>query len=339
MALKEPRPHGEMHDEEINIDLNSASQAELEKLPVLGKERAKLIVENRPFENWNDVRKVPGFSEGMIDDLRRHGIELGNSQMPAHRSGEKGKEKVAQRRSVFLMIDMARTGKFAANPTGERNPGEGQSIIIADDNTILREGLKALLSSDPQLDVVGEVGDGQDAIRAVEKFKPALILMDPSMPGINGMDVIKEIKQRSPETKILVLTVHKTDEYLMTSLQAGADGYVLKDCTFVELGVAIRNVLDGKSYISPGVAGRLIEGFLKNNIDVTPPTGLDLLTSREKGILKMIAEGYRNKEIADFLCLSVKTVEKHRANLMQKLGLHSVSALTALAIDKGIITK
>ncbi len=216
---------------------------------------------------------------------------------------------------------------------------EKQKIIIAEDHTILREGLRALLSSDAELDVVGEAEDGQEAIRVVEKFKPALVLMDLSMPRMNGMDAIKEIKKRSPETKILVLTVHKTDEYIMATLQAGADGYVLKDSTNVELRLAIRNVLNGKFYISPGVSGKVIEGYLENKRPLRPSTPWETLTSREKGILKLIAEGYKNKEIADFLCISVKTVEKHRANLMQKLDLHSVSALTALAIEKGLINR
>ena len=216
---------------------------------------------------------------------------------------------------------------------------EKHKIIIAEDHTILREGLRALLSSDPDLEVVGEAEDGQEAIRVVEKFKPGLVLMDLSMPRMNGMDAIKEIKKRSPDTKVLVLTVHKTDEYILATLQAGADGYVLKDSTNVELRMAIRNVLGGKFFISPGVSGKLIEGYLENKRPLKPSTPWETLTSREKGILKLIAEGYKNKEIADFLCISVKTVEKHRANLMQKLDLHSVSTLTALAIEKGLITK
>jgi DNA-binding NarL/FixJ family response regulator len=163
--------------------------------------------------------------------------------------------------------------------------------------------------------------------------------MDLSMPRMNGMDAIKEIKKRSPDTKVLVLTVHKTDEYILATLQAGADGYVLKDSTNVELRMAIKNVLSGKFFISPGVSGKLIEGYLQNKRPLKPSTPWETLTSREKGILKLIAEGYKNKEIADFLCISVKTVEKHRANLMQKLDLHSVSTLTALAIEKGLITK
>jgi two-component system response regulator NreC len=214
-----------------------------------------------------------------------------------------------------------------------------QRIIIAEDHTILREGLRALLSSDPELEIAGEAEDGQEAIRCVEKFKPSLVLMDLSMPRMNGMDAIKEIKKRSPGTKVLVLTVHKTDEYILATLQAGADGYVLKDSTNTELRLAIRTVLNGKFFISPGISAKVIEGYLDNKRPLTPSTPWDTLTSREKGILKLIAEGYKNKEIAEFLCISVKTVEKHRANLMQKLDLHSVSALTALAIEKGLITK
>ncbi len=216
---------------------------------------------------------------------------------------------------------------------------EKHKIIIADDNRILREGLRALLSPDSELEVVGEAEDGQKAIRIVEKSKPALVLMDLSMPRMNGFYAIKEIKKRSPETKILVLTVHKTDEYILATFQAGADGYALKDSTNLELKMAIKNVLSGKCFISPGISGRVIEGYLRNKKPLKPSTPWDTLTSREKGILKLIAEGYKNKEIADFLCISVKTVDKHRANLMQKLNLHNISSLTALAIEKGVITK
>ena len=217
--------------------------------------------------------------------------------------------------------------------------GEKQRIVIAEDHTILREGLRALLSSDPDLEIVGEAEDGQEAIRCVEKLKPGLVLMDLSMPRMNGMDAIREIKKRSPETRILVLTVHKTDEYIVATLQAGADGYVLKDSTNAELKMAIKSALGGKFYISPGISAKVVEGYLENKRMPKAATPWDSLTARERGILKLIAEGYKNKEIADFLCISVKTVEKHRANLMQKLDLHSVSALTTLAIEKGLITK
>ena len=212
-------------------------------------------------------------------------------------------------------------------------------LIIAEDHTILREGLRSLLSSDPDLDIVGEAQDGQEAIRCVEKLKPSLVLMDLSMPRMSGMDAIKEIKKRSPDTKILVLTVHKNEEYIVATLQAGADGYALKDSTHIELGIAIKNVLSGNHYISPGISGRVIEGYLEGRKPFKPTSPLRTLTQRERGILKMIAEGYKNKEIADYLCISVKTVEKHRANLMQKLDLHNVSALTAFAMEKGLVTK
>ena len=214
-----------------------------------------------------------------------------------------------------------------------------QRILIAEDHTILREGLRSLLSSDPDLDVVGEAQDGQEAIRCVEKLKPNLVLMDLSMPRMNGLDAIKEIKKRSTDTKILVLTVHKNEEYIVATLQAGADGYALKDSTHAELGIAIKNVLSGNHYISPGISGRVIEGYLEGRKPLTPTSPFETLTQRERGILKMIAEGYKNKDIADYLCISVKTVEKHRANLMQKLDLHSVSALTTFAMEKGLVTK
>ncbi len=212
-------------------------------------------------------------------------------------------------------------------------------VVIAEDHTILREGLRALLSGEPDFEVVGEAKDGQEAIRMVEKLEPNLILMDLSMPRMNGLDAIREIKKQSADTKILVLTVHKTDEYILATLQAGADGYLLKDSTHTELGMAIRTVLGGKFYLSPGISEKIIEGYLAGNKPSKSTTPWETLTARERGILKLIAEGYKNKDIAEYLCISVKTVEKHRANLMQKLDLHSVSALTALAIEKGLVTK
>jgi two-component system response regulator NreC len=212
-------------------------------------------------------------------------------------------------------------------------------VVIAEDHTILREGLRALLSGEPDFEVVGEAKDGQEAIRMVEKLEPNLILMDLSMPRMNGLDAIREIKKQSADTKILVLTVHKTDEYILATLQAGADGYLLKDSTHTELGMAIRTVLGGKFYLSPGISEKIIEGYLAGNKPSKSTTPWETLTARERGILKLIAEGYKNRDIAEYLCISVKTVEKHRANLMQKLDLHSVSALTALAIEKGLVTK
>ena len=212
-------------------------------------------------------------------------------------------------------------------------------IVIAEDYTILREGLKALLSSYPDLEIVAEAEDGQAAIRCVEKFKPDLALMDLSMPRMTGMDAIKEIKKRAPQTKVLVLTVHKTEEYILAALQAGADGYVLKEAGQDELGMAVRSVLSGKRYIGPGISDRLIDGYLEGRKKAKPSTSWEALTRREREIIKLIGEGHKNKGIADYLCISVKTVEKHRANLMKKLDLHSIQALTTLALEKGLVTR
>jgi DNA-binding NarL/FixJ family response regulator len=214
---------------------------------------------------------------------------------------------------------------------------EKYRIVIADDHTILREALKALLSSDPSFEVVGEAEDGREAIQVVKKFIPDLILIDLSMPKLNGMDAIKEIKKQSSETKVLVLTVHKTEEHLLASLQSGADGYISKDATHSELEIAIRSVLGGKSYLSPEISEKVIEGYLEGR--KTLRSRWDTVTQREREVLKLVAEGYTNKEIADLLFVSVKTVEKHRANLMKKLDLHNVSALTAFAMKRGLITR
>ncbi len=212
-------------------------------------------------------------------------------------------------------------------------------IVIAEDYPIIREALRALLSSNPHIEVVGEARDGQEAIRCVQKGKPDLILMDLSMPRMNGMDAIREIKKRCPETKILVLTAHEEDEYIEEALKCGANGYVLKDSTHTELTLAIQKVLEGKYFVSPAISGKFVDVYLQSKKPVKPTTPWDTLTRRERGIMKLVAEGYKNKEAAAFLCISPKTVEKHRANLMQKLGVHNVSDLTALAIEKGLVTK
>lgn len=212
-------------------------------------------------------------------------------------------------------------------------------IVIAEDYTILREGLRALISSNPHLEVIGEAEDGKEAIQCVEKLSPDLALVDLSMPRTDGMDAIREIKNRCPQTKVVVLTVHKAEEYVLAALEAGANGYVLKDADKAELMMAIRTVLDGNSYLSPAVSERVIEGYLQGKKDLKPSSSWETLTKRERQVLKLVAEGYKNKEIADYLYVSVKTVEKHRANLMQKLDLHSASALTAFAVEKGLTTK
>lgn len=211
------------------------------------------------------------------------------------------------------------------------------SILIVEDHTILREGLRALLTPDPELEIIGETDNGRDAVRLAATMRPSMVLMDLSMPGINGIEAISELKRRQTQTKVLVLTVHKTEEYIREALKAGADGYALKDATHSELLMAIKSVLRGKTYLSPGVSEQVINGYLDRDRFVHGPTLWDTVTHREREILKLIAEGRTNKLIANYLCVSVKTVEKHRSNLMKKLDLHNASSLTAFAIEKGLI--
>jgi len=216
---------------------------------------------------------------------------------------------------------------------------EKKKIVIAEDQKILREGLKSLLSSSDDFEVVGEAEDGLNAVRCVEKFTPELLLLDLSMPKMSGISAIKEIKSQFTETKILVLTVHESEEYILEVFKSGADGYCLKDASHSELLMAIKSVLSGKRYISPGISGKVLEGYLDDRETLKSSSSWDSLTQREREILKLVGEGYKNKEIAGYLYISVKTVEKHRANLMKKLSLHNASALTAFAMEKGLITE
>ncbi|MBZ0106399.1 MAG: response regulator transcription factor [Sulfuricella denitrificans] len=213
-----------------------------------------------------------------------------------------------------------------------------QRILIVEDHTLLRAGLKALLTQDPDIEIVGEADNGRDAVQAIGTLAPNLVLMDLSMPGMNGIEAIRDIKRRYPDTRVLVLTIHKTDEYIHESLRAGADGYILKDATHDELRVAIRSVLNGKTYLSPDISDKVINGYLgTSNASANTSSAWDSLTHREREVLKLVAEGHPNKFIADYFCLSVKTVEKHRSNLMKKLDLHNASTLTAYAIEKGLV--
>ncbi len=211
-------------------------------------------------------------------------------------------------------------------------------ILIAEDHTILREGLRALLEDDPGLEIAGEAEDGLEAVRLTEQLDPDLVLMDLSMPRMHGLEAIREISRRQPRVKILVLTVHKNEEYILATFKAGAHGYVLKDATHAELLMALKTVLAGQRYVSPGISDLVIEGFVEGRQGLKTESSWDSLTPREREILKLVAEGNKNKQIADLLCISVKTVESHRANLMKKLDRHSASALTALAIEKGLVT-
>ncbi len=212
-------------------------------------------------------------------------------------------------------------------------------VVIAEDHAIIREGLRSLLSSAKEFEIVAEAQDGREALHLIEQLKPDLVLTDLSMPRMDGMDVIETIKRQRPQTKIIALTVHRGEEYVLATLKAGVDGYVLKEASYAELILAIRSVLKGKHYLSPEISGKLIEGYLDGRKTVKIKSIWETLTKREREILKLIAEGYKNKEMAEQLYISVNTVEKHRSNIMDKLNIHSTAALIAFAIEKGLVKK
>lgn len=211
-----------------------------------------------------------------------------------------------------------------------------KKILIAEDHTLLRAGLRILLSQESDLEVAAEADNGRDAIQLAGQLRPDLVLMDLTMPGTNGMDAMVEIKRLNPHIRILVLTIHKADEYIQEALRAGADGYVLKDSNQDELRLAVRTVLGGKSYLSPEVSEKVIDGYLSGGRQQSA-TGWERLSPREREVLKLVAEGHGNKHIATYLDLSIKTVEKHRSNLMRKLDRHNTASLTAYAIERGLL--
>lgn len=215
--------------------------------------------------------------------------------------------------------------------------GPRKKVVIAEDHKLFREGLKALLASNGALEVVAEAADGLEAISYVKKHLPELLLLDLSMPRLNGISVIKNLRVQFPDLKILIVTIHESDQYVLDTFKAGANGYCIKDASREELLMAIDSVLDGKTFISPGIAEEVMEGYLSGQKTLKEKSDWETITQREKEVLKLLAEGYMNKEIGDLLNISTKTVEKHRANIMNKLDLHNAAALTAYAIEQGLI--
>jgi DNA-binding NarL/FixJ family response regulator len=212
-------------------------------------------------------------------------------------------------------------------------------ILIAEDHNLLRQGLRSMVSALADFTVVGEALDGKEAVRLAISLQPDVVLMDLSMPGMNGIEATLHIKQRLSNTRVLALTAYKTDEYVREALRAGADGYVLKDGSYDELVMALRSVVSGKKFLSPDVSGHLVTSFLHRSSAPAKATPWDSLTARERSILKLIAEGRTNRSAAAFLSVSPKTVEKHRASLMRKLGLRNVAELTLVALESGLIER
>ncbi|MFZ5571016.1 MAG: response regulator [Thermodesulfobacteriota bacterium] len=211
-------------------------------------------------------------------------------------------------------------------------------VVIGEDSTIVRQGLRALLEASGEFSVVGEAEDGLEVIRVTDKHQPDLILLDLSMPKMNGIPAINEIRRKTQAIKILVLTIHADDEFIIDAFQAGANGYCLKDDSYEDLLKAMTTVMDGKTYLSPAISDKVLEGYLEGKKRLKKKTSWDTLTQREKEVLKLIGEGYKNMEIADFLCISEKTVSKHRSNIMSKLDIHNASGLTAYAIEKRLVS-
>ncbi len=211
-------------------------------------------------------------------------------------------------------------------------------VLLVDDHAILRAGLMRLLEEESDIEVVGEAENGREGVQKVQELRPDIVLMDIGMPVMNGMEATKQIKKRNQDVKILVLTMHDNEEYLFQVLQAGAAGYVLKKAADSDLVNAIHVVNNGDCFLYPSAAKMVVEDYLeKLRQGQEPTTSYDSLTDREREILKLVAEGYTNREIAETLFISVKTVETHKANIMEKLNLHKRAELVRYAIRKGML--
>jgi two-component system response regulator NreC len=208
-------------------------------------------------------------------------------------------------------------------------------VLIADDHTIVRSGVRLLLEAEPDLEVVGEAIEGNEALAKVDSLRPDVVLMDITMPGIDGIEATRQIKTMWPETKILVLTMHRSDDYFFEMIKAGASGYLLKGAETSELTHALRIVAQGEVYIYPSMANKLVKGYLSSL--ESKDNSESILSPREEEILQLLAEGFSNKEIAEKLVISSSTVHTHRSNLMRKLNFNNRHDLIQYARKQGII--
>jgi DNA-binding NarL/FixJ family response regulator len=205
-------------------------------------------------------------------------------------------------------------------------------ILLADDHAVVRQGFKMILSAHPDMEIVGEAGNGREAVQLAEELRPDIVVMDVAMPELNGIEATRRVMEAVPHSRVLALSMHKDSVYVREILRAGARGYLLKDAPAGDLVSAIRALASGEGYLSPAVSNAVLDDYRKH---VTNP--IDLLSSREREVLQMLAEGKTNKEIAVILNLSVYTVDAHRGRIMEKLNLHSINELVRFAVRNGLI--
>jgi len=210
-------------------------------------------------------------------------------------------------------------------------------LLLVDDHEIVRSGLRMLFLAEPDMEIVGEAGSGAEALDAVDELAPDVVIMDVSMPGMTGIEATRRIKSSHPDVAVLALTMYESEQYFFEMLEAGASGYVPKRAAADDLVSAIRVVSQGNVFLYPSMAKLLVSDFLQRD-DVEDEAGKTPLTPREREVLTYIAEGYTNREIAEALFISIKTVDRHRENIMNKLDLHNRVALVKYAIEKGLIT-
>jgi two-component system response regulator NreC len=208
-------------------------------------------------------------------------------------------------------------------------------IIVADDHQIVRQGLRLLLAAEPDMEVIAEADNGRKVLKKAQELLPDVIIMDLSMPELNGIEATRQILSEVPETRIIALSMHSDSLFVLNMIKAGASGYLLKDCALEELIKAIRTVVSRKTYLSPGISDILIRDFV-TGWQTTNSSAFSVLSTREREVLQLMAEGKTTNQIADGLCVSVKTVEAHRKQVMTKLGIHSVAELTKYAIRQGL---
>ena len=211
-------------------------------------------------------------------------------------------------------------------------------VLLVEDHTIVRKGIIALLEKDFAIEIIGEAENGMDAVKKAEELAPDIMVLDISLPLLNGLEVTRQVSKRFPQIKILILSMHDTEEFVFELLNAGAQGYVIKKAAPQELISAIDIVYHGKSYFSPAISKIILSRLQRNPDSVSDSNLQELLTEREREVLQLVAEGRSNREIADLLHISIKTIESHRSNIMDKLDLHNVADLIKYALRKGIIT-